>query len=529
MVHDRRRRQQSGTAEQYGHGNDDTSFHSPTSITQCSLNDRGIGACGPIPATEANQIYISAFLLNTGLVKFIRRNKGLAAALALTLTFAVVVGIWQWRWVGEARRRALVAEQLHQWVTRPAPSPRYGFAQPVIEPLQLSNDWVLLDYATHGLGNLAIPTPEPLRRDARRKRLKAIDLRASSCLRFSFPKRNSTGTRWVDVLDTENLQLWDAKTQKPIARLSHPALVTAVGFCRAGRLMATATTNGVVRIWNTEDGQPVIDRIDHDERIDATFFSDDSSRLFCISGRCRVYVHETKTGARVGTSFRISDKDFRNFRSVSSSVFTASPDGRTFLAGISDYWLWDVETGVRSTTQIAHEEKIFALEFSPNSRRLVTGSGDFSARVWDGRTAAPITGPLEHYHTVFTIDFHPDGQRFVTSSSDGYARIFDSSTGELLFLINSPSGGISSAEFSPDGLKFVTAAEDVAGIWEAGTGELLYQTAKHPSRIREAMFGPDSATVQTVTDDRMVQVWGIQAAEETVDRWEDACDGDESD
>jgi WD40 repeat protein len=169
--------------------------------------------------------------------------------------------------------------------------------------------------------------------------------------------------------------------------------------------MATGATNGVVRIWKTEDGQSAIDPIDHDERIDATFFSEDSSRLFCISGRSRVCVHDTRTGNRVGASFCISDEDFRSFRTVNSSVSTASPDG----------------------------------------------------------------------------------------------------------------------------LKFVTTEEDVARIWDAGTGELLYQTAKHPSRIREAMFGPDSATVQTVTDDRLVQVWGIRAAEGTVDRWEDACDGDEKD
>jgi len=443
------------------------------------------------------------------MAEFIWRNKGPAAALALALALGVVIGAGLSRKVVESGRRALIAWQHYRWVTRPAPSPRHGLAQPVIEPLRLSNDWILINYATYGLENLAVPTPEPLRRGARRNRLKAIDLRASTYLRFAFPKRNSMGTRWVDVLDTETLQLWDAQTQKPIARLNHSSIVTAVGFCRAGRLLATGTTNGVVRIWKTEDGQPVLDRIDHDERIDATFFSDDASRLFCISGQCRVHVYETKTGNRVGTSFRISDKDFRNFRSVNSSVFTASPDGRTFLAGLCDYWLWDVETGVRSRTPIAHVEKIFDMDFSPDSRRLATASGDASTRVWDGRTAALITKPLHHHNTVFTVDFHPDGERLITSSFNGVARIFDSATGELLLLIDPPDGNISSAEFSPDGLKFVTVEEGVARIWDAGTGELLYQTAEHPSRIRHAVFGPGSATLLTVTDDRLVQVWGI--------------------
>ena len=34
--------------------------------------------------------------------------------------------------------------------------------------------------------------------------------------------------------------------------------------------------------------------------------------------------------------------------------------------------------------------------FSPDGTRVVTASGDKTARVWDARTGAPVGAPLQH-------------------------------------------------------------------------------------------------------------------------------------
>jgi WD40 repeat protein len=69
-----------------------------------------------------------------------------------------------------------------------------------------------------------------------------------------------------------------------------------------------------------------------------------------------------------------------------------------------------------------------AASFSPDGRRVVAASADYSARVWDAETGTPLTGPLRHGAGVASASFSPDGRRVVTGSRQGTARVWDAAT-----------------------------------------------------------------------------------------------------
>jgi WD40 repeat protein len=46
------------------------------------------------------------------------------------------------------------------------------------------------------------------------------------------------------------------------------------------------------------------------------------------------------------------------------------------------------------------------------------------ARVWDASTGAPVSPPLEHQGSVNAAAFSPDGTRVVTASGDRTARVW---------------------------------------------------------------------------------------------------------
>jgi WD40 repeat protein len=68
---------------------------------------------------------------------------------------------------------------------------------------------------------------------------------------------------------------------------------------------------------------------------------------------------------------------------------------------------------------------VWSAAFSPDGTRVVTASGDQTARVWDVATGTPLTGALQHQGEVRSAAFSPAGTRVVTASWDETARVWD--------------------------------------------------------------------------------------------------------
>src|SRR5262249_46036176 len=63
--------------------------------------------------------------------------------------------------------------------------------------------------------------------------------------------------------------------------------------------------------------------------------------------------------------------------------------------------------------------------FSADSRLLLTGSYDFTARVWDARSGQSITPPLRHGANILDAAFDASGRAIITGCEDGRVRVWD--------------------------------------------------------------------------------------------------------
>ena len=92
-----------------------------------------------------------------------------------------------------------------------------------------------------------------------------------------------------------------------------------------------------------------------------------------------------------------------------------------------------MRTGEPSGKPLQHGDTVNAAAFDPKGERVVTASGDKTARIWDARTGEPIGKPLQHRDAVYAAAFDPEGERVVTASDDKTARIWRASpTGQAL-------------------------------------------------------------------------------------------------
>jgi eukaryotic-like serine/threonine-protein kinase len=69
-----------------------------------------------------------------------------------------------------------------------------------------------------------------------------------------------------------------------------------------------------------------------------------------------------------------------------------SPDSQTLAAGYAPYdiILWNARTGARQKLLKDHSNWVVSLAFCANSKRIISGAGDSTARTWDTESGKEI-------------------------------------------------------------------------------------------------------------------------------------------
>src|SRR5262249_6572389 len=91
-----------------------------------------------------------------------------------------------------------------------------------------------------------------------------------------------------------------------------------------------------------------------------------------------------------------------------------------------------------------------------------------TAKVWDVATGESVLTLQGHFDQVNFASYSPDGKRIVTGSEDLVVRLWDALSGRELLQLKGHTDGVLSAVFSPSGRSILTGSEDhTARLWRA--------------------------------------------------------------
>jgi WD40 repeat protein len=280
--------------------------------------------------------------------------------------------------------------------------------------LTVSNDSVQVWDATSGEAGCQRLTP--------RSKLEKAVLGPDGRFVVSYSTVASQGTNQV-------IQVWDVGAGKvvgPAILLSSPA--ASVALAEQGTTVVISEGDHV-RTWDAVTGSPLSPPVAVTEPASHSLFNHDGNRVATVSGR-EVRVWDAHNGRAVFVPLTLA-------RPVLDAQF--SPNDLYLAIGCSENGSTACEAQVFNATngqpvgpRLEHKAGILSVAFSPDSRRVVTASADFTAAVWDCVTGRQVAGPLKHENQVRSAAFGSDGRWIVTASADQTARVWDAVSGAAL-------------------------------------------------------------------------------------------------
>ncbi|KAG8723033.1 hypothetical protein FRC09_005014 [Ceratobasidium sp. 395] len=196
---------------------------------------------------------------------------------------------------------------------------------------------------------------------------------------------------------------------------------------------------------------------------------------------------------------------------VSSTAY--SPDSRRIVSGSADGTakIWDAETGDTVLEPLtAHSGEVTSVAFSPNGRWIISGSADKTIRLWDAETGKASGEPLQSYvDWIFSVAFSPNGRQIASGSADSTVRVWDVETRRRVLELRGHSRDIRSVAFSPDSQWIVSGSEDRSlRIWNTQTGRsVLKPLYGHSHYVLSVVFSPDGHRIASGSEDRTIRIW----------------------
>lgn len=359
------------------------------------------------------------------------------------------------------------------------------------------------------------------------------DMGSVHALEFSADGTTLASVSWAGPI---RYYLWEVATgrevlsfTKPQGRIPHSK--GALVLSQAPHSVAS-TDMETVKIWDvvTEELRHTFAAADGNPTL-ALAFSPDGKTL--AGGYVTIRLWDTETG---------NERSELDGHTNGVHIMTFSPDGKILASGdtVGKVILWDLDspnpkplrkkstlpsllrsiTGDKSSqtnnrrknsAMIEHTLPIEGLNFTPDSRRLVTGSQDGAAIVWEAETGNRLFTVTGHTGTVKALAFLEDDKTLISASSDGTLRIWEIGTGNQQLIPIKHKRSIFCMALSADRKTVaIGGVGNEVHLWNADTKNFVatFKTG-HPNYVDALAFSPDDKILASGSRDRKVELWDV--------------------
>ena len=330
---------------------------------------------------------------------------------------------------------------------------------------------------------------------------------------------SADGTLLASGSSDETVRLWNLdREEEPQQVLHEMDSSLCVAFSPDGALLASGVRASdlfsspepaFITLWNVEAGEVSrsLGGTGHRDAVHSVAFSDNGELVASASADGTIGVWDPVTGDVLRTLTEHSD-------SVRSVAFSSDGD---LLASASDdatVKLWNPGTGERVRTLSGHTDSVHSVAFSPDGALLASGSDDETLKLWNAQTGEVVDTLLDHTRRVRSVAFSPDGSVLASGSDDETVKLWDVETRTLIRTLSDHEDPVRSVAFSPDGTLLTSGSEDeTVKVWSVEAGTLIRTLSDHTDAVRSVAFSPDGALVASASEDGTLKLWNVESGE----------------
>ncbi|MEQ9354013.1 TIR domain-containing protein [Coleofasciculus chthonoplastes] len=319
-------------------------------------------------------------------------------------------------------------------------------------------------------------------------------LKAGTTLKFTNGKLGEPQIK-ADIMTALQQAIYWVRERNQLE--GHTEQLWHVTFSPDGKIIATASQDGTVKLWNPE-GEELQTLKGHEGTVFAVRFSPDGQMLATAGGDKTVKLWTVEGQLKqtlIGHSAAVRDVKF-------------TPDGQRIISGSEDQTvkLWTTDGQLRQTLT-DHRDRINRIAVSPNGQHFATASDDKTVNLWtiEGQLRQTFTG---HTGAVWGVSFSPDGKTIATASNDKTVKLWNQD-GTLFKTLTGHTDGVLTVSFSPNGERIASGGYDqTVKLWNRD-GNLVDTLSGHTNLISSLSFSPDSQTLASASFDHSAKLWQV--------------------